>query len=158
LAGSYFIETMTNEMEQAMIAELERLDAGGGIVNAVADGRIQAELSRQAYERELRIARGEIPKVGVNIFRDEDEAPRPIELHQYRQEEANRQIQRLRQVKASRDQGAATAALDALRAAARTNQNVMPAAIDAVEALATVGEVCAALADVYGRHREPVRF
>ncbi|MBV6521804.1 MAG: putative methylmalonyl-CoA mutase large subunit [Gemmatimonadaceae bacterium] len=158
LAGSWFIETMTNEMEGAIAAELTRLDAGGGIVSAVAEGRLQAELSRQAYDREIRIARGEIPKVGVNMFRDDEEAPRPIELHRYRQEEADRQIQRLHHVKASRDGGAVAATLDALRTAARAGQNVMPAAIDAVEALATVGEVCAALADVYGRHREPVRF
>jgi methylmalonyl-CoA mutase N-terminal domain/subunit len=157
LAGSYFIETMTNEMEAEMVRLINELDDHGGIVAAVADGRVQAEVNRQAYERELRVANAEVKKVGVNIYREEEE-DRAVEMHPYRQEEAERQFARLRTVRDERDSGAVVAALDELRRAARDGHNVMPAAIDAVEAYATVGEVCGALREVYGSYREPIRF
>jgi methylmalonyl-CoA mutase N-terminal domain/subunit len=157
LAGSYFVETMTNEMETEMVRLISKLDEEGGIVAAVADGRVQAEVNRQAYDRERRVANAEVKKVGVNIYREEEE-DRAVEMHPYRQEEAERQLARLRTVRHERDSGAVSAALDELREAAREGRNVMPAAIDAVEAYATVGEVCGALQDVYGSYREPIRF
>jgi methylmalonyl-CoA mutase N-terminal domain/subunit len=157
LAGSYFIETMTNEIEAEIVRILDELDEDGGIIEAVATGRIQAEVSRQAYERERHITSGEIEKVGVNVYR-EDEEERTVELHPYREEEAQRQIERLRAVREQRDEQAVAEALSAIREAAKEARNVMPAALDAVEAYATVGEVCGALRDVYGSYREPVRF
>ncbi len=157
LAGSYFIETMTNEMEAEMVRLMSKLDAEGGIVAAVAEGRIQAEVNRQAYERERRIAGGEVKKVGVNIYREE-EAERAVAMHPYRREEADAQLDRLRAIRAGRDAAAVATALDELRAAAGEGRNVMPAAIDAVEAYATVGEVCAALRDVFGTYNEPILF
>ncbi len=157
LAGSYFIETMTNEMEQAMVDIMDRLDADGGIVPAISEGRIQAEVSLQAYEHERRIESGEIKKVGVNIYR-EDEEERTVEMHPYREEEARAQQKRLAEVKAARDSDAVALALAAVGDAARRGDNVMPAVIDAVEIYATVGEVCGALREVYGSYREPIRF
>ncbi len=157
LAGSYFVETMTNEMEEEIVRVMDKLDGEGGIVKGVAEGRVQAEVSRQAYDRELLVATGQVKKVGVNIFRD-DEDERAVEFHQYRDEEAARQVERLREVRAGRDQEAVAAALDAVEAAAREGRNVMPETLDAVEAYATVGEVCGALRKVYGSYREPVRF
>ncbi|MCP4227070.1 MAG: methylmalonyl-CoA mutase [Actinomycetia bacterium] len=157
LAGSYFVETMTNEMEAEMVAIMAELDAEGGVVSGVAEGRVQAEVSHQAYERELRIESGEVKKVGVNIHREEEEE-RSVEMHPYRDEEANKQRKRLAEVKAERDSEVVAASLDTLREAAKAATNVMPAAIDAVEAYATVGEVCSALKDVYGSYREPIRF
>lgn len=157
LAGSYFIETMTNEMETEMVRLMAKLDDEGGIVAAVAEGRIQSDVNRQAYDRERRIARAEIKKVGVNIYREEEE-DRQVEMHPYRPEEADTQLGRLESVRATRDAAAVAAALDELRTAAADGRNVMPAAIDAVEAYATVGEVCGALRDVYGSYNEPIRF
>ena len=157
LAGSYFVETMTNEMEAEIVRLIGNLDDKGGIVAAVAEGRIQAEVSLGAYQRERRIANGEIKKVGVNVHREE-EAERAVEMHPYRQEEADKQLVRLHTVRAERDSQAVAAALDELRRAAEQNRNVMPAAIDAVEAYATVGEVCGALQDIFGAYREPIRF
>ncbi|MCP3991849.1 MAG: methylmalonyl-CoA mutase [Actinomycetia bacterium] len=157
LAGSYFVETMTNEMEAEMVAIMAELDAEGGVVSGVAEGRVQAEVSHQAYERELSIESGEVKKVGVNIHREEEEE-RSVEMHPYRDEEANKQRKRLAEVKAERDSEVVAASLDTLREAAKAATNVMPAAIDAVEAYATVGEVCSALKDVYGSYREPIRF
>ena len=158
LAGSYFVETTTNEMEERIVALLADLEDAGGIVRSVAEGRVQAEVSRSAYERERKIASGEVKKVGVNVFREEGEERREVEFHAYREEEARVQIERLAAVRVRRDADAVTAALERLRADARAGRNTMPAALDAVEAYATVGEVCGGLRDVYGVYREPIRF
>jgi len=93
----------------------------------------------------------------VNCFLEE-EAEREVEIHPYREEEAQKQMDRLKAVKLRRDQGAVKVALAAVRAAASARANVMPAVMEAVTAYATVGEVCGVLTDVFGRYREPVRF
>ncbi|MCC7383471.1 MAG: methylmalonyl-CoA mutase [Deltaproteobacteria bacterium] len=157
LGGSYFVEATTNQMEALITDILRRLESEGGIIRGVAEGRVQAEVNRAAYERERRIASGEVKKVGVNCFVEEED-PRAIELHPYRAEEASTQIARLSQIRAERDGAAVSRALDRLRDAARSGVNVMPAAIQAVGAYATVGEVCGALKDVFGTYAEPIRF
>ncbi len=158
LAGSYFVETMTNEMEAKIVAIMAELDREGGVVRGVAEGRVQAEVNRNAYELEKRIRSGEFAKVGVNCFVEEEEEEHEIEFHGYRENEARKQMARLEEIRGRRDSGAVARHLEAVRAAARNKQNVMPAVIDAVEAYATVGEVCGALIDVFGRYQEPVRF
>jgi methylmalonyl-CoA mutase N-terminal domain/subunit len=158
LAGSYFIETMTNRMERLIIEIMQRIDAEGGIVHGVAEGRVQADVNRQAYERERRLQRGEDKKVGVNCFAEAEPDEQPVEFHPYRREEAEEQIARLARVRAERDREVVARALERVRADARAGRNVMPAVMDAVEAYATVGEVCGALEDVFGTYREPVRF
>jgi methylmalonyl-CoA mutase N-terminal domain/subunit len=158
LAGSYFVEATTDEMERRIRQIIERVEAGGGIVQAIAEGQIQAEVNRQAYQREQQLAGGELKKVGVNCFRDEDEDAREVEFHPYREEEAERQRQRLAQVRRERDGKAVGTALAAVRTAAEQGINVMPAVIDAVQAYATVGEVCNVLREVFGSYREPIRF
>ncbi len=157
LAGSYFVETMTNEMEKLIVEVMEQLAAEGGIVQAVAEGRVQAEVNRQAYEREQKLRSGEIRKVGVNCYTQEEEEPE-VAFHPFREEEAAEQVRRLGQVRSERDGQAVAQALEKVRAAARAGENVMPAAIDAVTAYATVGEVCGALIDVFGSYDEPIRF
>jgi methylmalonyl-CoA mutase N-terminal domain/subunit len=160
LAGSWFVETTTNEMEKLVVGILDEVKRKGGIVAAIADGRIQAEVSRQAYEQVRRIESGEFKKVGVNIHRDtkENDEERPVELHPYRDEEAKRQIERLRNVRMARDEAKVRALLDRVRDAARGTENTMPSIIDAVTAYATVGEVCRALKDAFGTYHEPIRF
>ena len=157
LAGSYFIESTTNEMEKEIIAIMERLEAQGGMVKAVSEGRVQAAVNKQAYELEQRLHRGEVKKVGVNCFEEEEEE-REVEFHPYREGEARKQMERLEGVRGQRDDAAVAAALTALRAAAEAGENVMPATMDAVEAYATVGEVCSVLSEVFGTYQEPVRF
>jgi methylmalonyl-CoA mutase N-terminal domain/subunit len=157
LAGSYFVETMTNRMETAIVSMMKQLDAQGGIVRGVSEGRVQAEVSRQAYENERKVQAGDWKKVGVNCFVEKEES-REVEFHPYRKEEAGRQIERLRRVRAERDAGAVKATIEKVRAAAAAGQNVMPPVMDAVEAYATVGEVCGALKEVFGTYKEPVRF
>ena len=157
LAGSYFVEATTGEMEAKILAIMGNLDAEGGIVRAIADGRAQADVNRQAYERQRRIDRGEIKRVGVNCFAD-DEAEPDVEFHPYRREKADEQVARLGKVRSTRDGARVAQTLDALTRAAREGRNVMPAAMDAVKAYASVGEVCGALKTVFGTYKEPVRF
>jgi len=157
LAGSWFVETATNEMESLIVRIMEDLEAEGGIVKAVATGSVQAAVNRQAYEMERRIQSGEVPKVGVNRYREDEEA-REVEFHPYREEEARRQMERLARVRAERDAPAVERLLARVRDAARAGGNVMPAVMDAVEAYATVGEVCGVLKSVFGTYQEPVRF
>jgi methylmalonyl-CoA mutase N-terminal domain/subunit len=158
LGGSWFVETTTNEMEKRIVALMDDLSAQGGVVRAVANGSVQVEVNRQAYERERLIRSGAVKKVGVNCFVEEEKEAAEVAIHPYREEEARLQIERLRRVRRERDGGAVEAALDKVRAAAEAGANVMPPVIDAVEAYATVGEVCATLKQVYGSYQEPVRF
>ena len=110
-----------------------------------------------SFQRQLKIAAGDIKKVGLNCF-VEDEEERAIEFHPYREEEAKKQVARLNHIKQQRDNKAVQQALSEVRAAASGSDNVMPAAMNAVEAYATVGEICGELREVFGTYQEPVRF
>ena len=114
-------------------------------------------MNRQAFEREKRLRSGELAKVGLNCFQ-EDETEPEVEFHPYREEEADKQIARLDRVRASRDTAAVEAHLRRLRNAAQAGDNVMPSILDAVEAHATVGEVCGVLKQTFGTYQEPIRF
>ena len=157
LAGSYFVESTTDEMEQRIVQMMEKLDAEGGVLKAIAEGRVQADVNRQAYEHKQRVERGDIKKVGVNCFVDDEKSP-DVEFHPYRREEAEKQIARLARVRAERNAAEVDRTLEAVRAAARDGTNVMPSVIAAVKAYATVGEICGALKQVFGTYQEPVRF
>ncbi|MCP4962530.1 MAG: methylmalonyl-CoA mutase [Actinomycetia bacterium] len=157
LAGSYFVESTTNEMEKRIVEVMADLESRGGIVRAVAEGWVQAEVNRQAYEREKQIRSGAIDKVGVNCF-VEDEEPPDIEFHPYQEDDAAKQLEKLKKIRDERDGVAVDAALERLRSAAAAGGNVMPSIMDAVEVYATVGEVCATLKQVFGAFEEPIRF
>jgi methylmalonyl-CoA mutase N-terminal domain/subunit len=157
LAGSYFVESTTNEMEKRIVGIMDELESAGGIVKGVAEGSVQAAVNAQAYENEKKIQAGQMKKVGVNCF-VEDEDEREVTFHPYRLDEAKKQIARLEKVRAERDDAAVQARLEQVRTAASAGDNVMPTIIDAVEAYATVGEVCKVLKDVFGAYNEPVRF
>jgi methylmalonyl-CoA mutase N-terminal domain/subunit len=157
LGGSYFVEATTNEMERKVVAIMDDLERRGGIVKAVADGQVQAEVNRQAYELERRLQAGEVKKVGVNCHVQE-EGEREIEFHPYREEQARAQIERLERIRRERDGAAVNGALERVRSAASSGANVMPSVIDAVEVYATVGEICGVLREMFGAFREPIRF
>ncbi len=157
LAGSYFVESTTNEMERLIVAKMEDVEREGGIVQGIAEGRIQAAVNRSAYELEKRTQSGEIPKVGVNCFVAEEEA-HEVEFHPHRDDEARKQIERLETIRRERDAAAVERTLEELRRACAAGENVMPAAMDAVEAYASVGEVCGVLKGVLGTCKEPIRF
>ena len=157
LAGSYYVETLTNEMEAEMVRIMKELDDKGGIVKMIADGEIQAHVSKQAYEHQKDLETGAYRKVGVNCHEIEEDEPE-VEMHPYKKEDTDQQIARLNEVKASRDQGAVDKALADLKAAAEGDTNTMPAIMDAVKAYASVGEITAVLTEAFGRFQEPMRF
>jgi methylmalonyl-CoA mutase N-terminal domain/subunit len=157
LGGSWAVESITNEME-SKIREAEAEVAGwGGIVKAISEGALQAHVSRRAFEHEKAIRSGEIRKVGVNCYRMEEEEP-DVELHPYREEEADKARARLAKLRSERNGGLVDESLAVLRQAAASGENVMPAMMRAVAAYATVGEMMSALKREYGEFNEPVRF
>jgi len=154
LAGSYYVEALTDRMEAAIEAELARVDAQGGMVRAVERGWVQREIHREAYRQERERQTGARVVVGVNRFRDESAAP-PVALHRADPALAARQVARLAEVRRTRDGARAAAALAALRAAAAGRDNLMPLLLEAVRAYASVGEVAGVLREVWGMFREP---
>jgi methylmalonyl-CoA mutase N-terminal domain/subunit len=157
LGGSYYVESLTDEMEGAIERVMAEVDAQGGIVNAIAEGHIQNAVSRQAYAHHMKMERGEIRKVGVNCYRVEEEHP-DIEFHPINEEECKKKVARLAAIRAERDDAAVTEALNTVREAAASGENLMPAIMVAVTAYATVGEITDCLVDVFGRFPEPIRF
>jgi len=158
LGGSYYIETLTNQLEEKIVEAMRWVDANGGIVKAVSEGVIQAKVSQYAYERQKALESGALRKVGVNCYVETEEEKPQVELHPYDEMGALAQIEGLRKVRSARSNDAVARALAALRADAQAGRNVMPALMEAVNAYATVGEMTGALVDVYGRFQEPTRL
>jgi methylmalonyl-CoA mutase N-terminal domain/subunit len=158
LGGSYYVESLTTEMEKRIVAEMKRVDEDwDGIVEAVANGYVQREVARQAYLFEKGVQQGDIVKVGVNKYRMEEET-RDVALHEYRPQATEEQRARLAQVKGERDDSDVSAALEGLRQAAEGTDNIMPYIFDAVRSYATLGEMTEVLKKVFGEFREPVGF
>jgi len=158
LGGSYYVETLTNQMEQKIVETMQWVDTAGGIVKAVADGMIQKRVSEYAYQRQRAFEAGTLRKVGVNCYTESEEENPNVELHPYDEMGAKAQIDALRHLRSERSNDAVERALRELRADATAGKNVMPALMAAVKAYATVGEMTTAMVDVYGRFREPTRL
>jgi len=162
LAGSYYVEWLTNEMEKRIVEEMNRIDELGGIVKCIANGYIQKLVSRQAYEEEKKIRAGEIPKVGVNKYKSEEsgkKASRDVQLHQFDPRVQEEQIKHLREIKANRDDAQVEQTLATLRdKAANTEENLMPYVMDCVRAYCTVGEMSDVLRETFGEFQEPTDF
>jgi len=160
LGGSWFVEALTNEMEEKILEELAAVDRMGGIVEAVKSGAIQAEVARQAYLWEQRLASGDVRKVAVNCYTGEGSAEpdREVQLYSFDPAVAEAQVRRLARVRRERDEAAVRAALRRLADEARGSANLMPPIMEAVTAYATLGEVARAMKDVFGEHKEPVRW
>ncbi len=154
LAGSYYIETLTNEIEKRAAEYLGKIEVLGGMLKAIERGFVQQEIQNAAYEYQQAVDRGEAVVVGVNRFELEEEKPIPIQ----RIDEAleSKQVQRLRALRARRDQGAWQSALRGVEDAARSGENLMPRILAAVEAQATVGEISDAMRRVFGEYKEAV--
>lgn len=155
LAGSYYIESLTNQMEKKMRQTMAEIESQGGIIKDIEEGRIQRELARQSYELQEKISRGEKILVGVNRFKSKEEE-KPLEVYRHDPQIRERQINRLKAVKASRDQGRVEEALRNLRQVAQGDKNIMSAIISAVEARATIGEITSTLKEVFGTFQEPM--
>ncbi len=154
LGGSYYLEALTEKMEQEALDYFRKIDAMGGMVAAIEKGFPQREIQDSAYQYQKAVERGEQVIVGVNKYAMAEE-PAEVPILVIDESVRTHQVERLEQTRARRDTGAVAKALDQLKLAAGRNENTMPATIDAVRAYATLGEICSALRDVYGVYEEP---
>ena len=150
LAGSYYIESLTDELESEAFEILDEVDERGGMQQAVEDQWAQRQIQDVAFERQREIETGERVIVGVNEY-EVDEDPKE-DIEEVSEAEQQSQRERVAEIRANRDSEAVDAALAALKDAAQSDQNVMPYIIDAVKAYATTGEICNALRDVFGEY------
>jgi methylmalonyl-CoA mutase N-terminal domain/subunit len=156
LAGSYYVESLTDQMEEEAEAIFEEIDTLGGVVAGIETGYFQGQIANSSsrFQQEVDSKRRII--VGVNDFIESDDAP--MEILRIGEEAAAKQEKRLADLKARRDDAAVHQALARLLQAARDDDNLMPSMLDAVRAYATLGEIRHALEEVYGRFEEPVTF
>jgi methylmalonyl-CoA mutase N-terminal domain/subunit len=150
--GSWHIERLTDEIEAGAVALLDRIDAAGGTLRAIETGMIQRQIQEAAYAAQRAIDSGESVVVGVNRFAS-DERP-TMEVFALDADVERRQLARVRELRATRDQSAWRAALDAVESAARGCDNLVPRIVAAVEAKATVGEIADTMRGVFGEFRE----
>ncbi|HEA65930.1 MAG TPA: methylmalonyl-CoA mutase [Desulfobacterales bacterium] len=156
LAGSYFVETLTKQMEEKILEEMKRIQKMGGMLRAVATGAIQREVTRQAYEFEKGIQNKEIIKVGVNKYIEGDHPE--VELHEYNEAGAQKQIASLKLLRKKRNPQRVSRMLKKLEQTAKRKQNVMPVLVDCCKAYATVGEMTGVFREVFGQWKEPGIF
>ena len=152
LGGSYFLEKLTQDIEHAANDYIRRIDEMGGMINAIESGYPQTEIANASFEFQKSVEQGDSVIVGVNKFTEKDE--KPIELLQIDEQAEKKQIDRLREVKSRRNQADVERTLTALRHAAAGTENTMPYLLDCVRAYATIGEMCAAMMDVFGDYTE----
>jgi methylmalonyl-CoA mutase N-terminal domain/subunit len=154
LAGSYYVEHLTDEIERRAVDYLERIDRMGGALGAIESGFIQREIQESAYRHQQAVESGERIVVGVNRFQVREE--RHLRALRIDESVQRAQAQRLKQLRVERDSSAVTRALRELEVAAAGDDNLMPYILQAVEAYATLGEICAVLRRVFGEHRPAV--
>jgi methylmalonyl-CoA mutase N-terminal domain/subunit len=153
LAGSYFVESLTNEIEQRAQEYLDRVEDMGGSVSAIESGYVQSEIQQAAVHQQQEIESGRRIVVGVNKFRSDEEQPATI--FRVDTERANRQIDRVKQLRAGRDNAAVDSSLRRLNEAARGEENLMEPILGAVKSYATLGEICGEMRSVFGEYRAP---
>jgi methylmalonyl-CoA mutase N-terminal domain/subunit len=157
LAGSYFVETMTNRMEEQAEKYFQKIDALGGVIPAIEAGFFQREIAGAAYRYQQELDSKEKIIVGVNEYVEENEKIEIPLLHIPKEVEI-KQRERAAEVRASRDEGSVEAALGALKESAADGANLMPQLLECTRRYATLGEMCAALAEVFGIYEEPAVF
>jgi methylmalonyl-CoA mutase N-terminal domain/subunit len=156
LAGSYYVENMTNRIEAEAIAYMDKIAELGGVLPAIEQGYIQGEIAEAAYRYQQEVDHRQRTVVGVNRFATQDEASGELYRHDAGREDV--QKGKLKELKASRDNAAVDAALAAIKAAAEGDANLMPPIVEAVRAYATVGEICNVMRDVFGKYRGVVKI
>ena len=157
LGGSYFIERLTRDMETEIWKLLDEVDERGGAVKLVEEGWFQQRLADSAYATFQKIDAGEKISVGVNRYVDETSRSAEVHIHPYDEECTQLQIDRLQAVRSSRDNARVRELLKELAEQARSDDiNLLPKTIEAVKAKATLGEICAALREVWGAYAEPM--
>ncbi|OAQ52516.1 methylmalonyl-CoA mutase large subunit [Natrinema mahii] len=152
LAGSYYVESLTDEVEAEAYEIMDEVEDRGGMLEAVEQQWVQRQIQDTAFDRQKEIEEKERVIVGVNEFEMEDEEPE-MDVEEVTEEDQQRQIDSLEQTRERRDDEAVDAALEALRDAAQSDRNLMPYIIDAVKAYATVGEICNVMRDEFGEYQ-----
>jgi len=153
LGGSYYIEWLTNQIENKMMSYINEIDKIGGALKAIEKGYIQKQIASSAYNYQRAVDSGEQVVVGVNKFVVKDEhTPDTLEIGI---ETERKQLETLKRLRQERDNQKVSQVLDRVRNVAKSNENVMPILIEAVKAYATIGEISDALRDVFGEYREP---
>lgn len=150
LAGSYYVESLTDELEKEANVYLDKIEELGGAVSAVEQGYMQREIHHTSYETQKAIEKGEQIVVGMNAYQLDDE-PKP-ELHRLDPELAANQVKQLRSIRETRNQERASAQLEALRHAAQGTDNLMPLIVECVRSYCTIGEICGVLREEFGEY------
>jgi methylmalonyl-CoA mutase N-terminal domain/subunit len=159
LGGSFYVEWLTDQMEDKIRSLMLEVESYGGAVKAIEDGWLQLRVARQAHERKRNVDSGATPIVGLNCFSHEDQAGAPTELFRLDPNANRRVLEKLTELKDRRDNSAVQRSLDSLKtAAAKDNENLLPYLIDCCHAYATVGEMVQQLKLLWGEFREPVRL
>lgn len=153
LAGSYYIETLTDKIEKEAYDYIDKIDRMGGAVAAIEQGYMQQEMAAHAYEYQHEVELGKRTVIGVNKFNDSKKLAEQDVLTADLSV-GERQIARLEKMKAARDNDAVKAALERLREAAKGTENLMPYLIDAVKTYATLGEICGVLREEFGEYKQ----
>jgi len=153
IAGSYYVESLTNDIEKKSLEYIEKIDAMGGAIVAIENGFIQREIHNSAYDYQTSIDRKDRIVVGMNEFSvDEEQQFDYLRVNPLAEQE---QIQRLEEVRSRRKDDEVKNALSALESAARGDTNLIPLILDAVRVYATLGEICSVLRDVFGEYKAP---
>jgi len=155
--GSYFMEDLTNKMEQGAEEYFQKIDDLGGVIPAIEKGFFQKEIAQAAYRYQVEIENGDRYIVGVNAFKEKNEKIE-IPLLQVSPEVEKRQVERLKALKRERDNTKVNSLLKELRQAAVENKNLMPVIVECAKAYATVGEMVNTLKEVFGEYRESADF
>ncbi len=153
LGGSYYVESLTNDIEQRALDYLDKIKKMGGVVRAIEEGYVQREIQQSAYRVQKRIEGEDSIVVGVNRFKTDEEAPK--NLLEVDPEMENRQRNKLAAVKRERDEAMVKECLGVLQEAAEGSANLMPPIIEAVRAYATLGEICGVLRETFGEYEAP---
>jgi methylmalonyl-CoA mutase N-terminal domain/subunit len=156
LGGSYFVERLTSQVEEAAMAYIEKIDEMGGIVRAIEEGYPQREIANSAYQFQKQVDAKERIIVGVNKYRDPSEEEKDqIPILKIDPEVEKRQIAEVKRFRAARDQGAAARALEGVAQACASDGNIMVAVLEAVRKHVTLGEVCDVFRKSFGEHHDP---
>lgn len=153
-AGSYFVESLTASIEEKVLEYIEKIDAMGGAPKAIEKGFIQKEIQDSAYKYQMDIESGDNIVVGVNKFQIKE--PAPTGLLRVDPKVGEIQRQKLVELRSQRDNAQVSGKLELLRTAAGTDENLMPYIIDAVDAYATLGEICGVLREVFGEYQQSI--
>jgi len=157
LGGSYFVETLTDQMEEDAYKYFDRIESLGGVIPAIDKGFFQKEIADAAYKYQHEIEKNERTIVGINdyVLKDEELTIPILEMDP---EGEKRQFERLKSIRTNRDKVRYEQALDKLKNAAEGEENLMPYIMDAAKAYATLGEICDVLREVFGEYEEPPTF